>query len=145
MLRREPPGGAFKGRHLPSQGEKVLPKGPLPRKDRPRKIEPTLALVDLDPWATEDRLEAREELRRVPLLDEEHSTAIGTALTAGEAEIMHAALKKNKKKYRHVRVDAGRHAGGGPGCHYPSTVNFQRGPPDLPKEKGLGRRKVTRG
>jgi len=34
-------------------------------------VEPTVVLVDLDPRATEDRLEAREELRRVPLLDED--------------------------------------------------------------------------
>ena len=54
-----------------------------------------MTLVDLDPRVTEDRLEAREELRRVPLLDEEHSTAVGIALAAAEAEIMHAALKKN--------------------------------------------------
>ena len=54
-----------------------------------------MALVDLDPRATDDRLEAKEELRRVPLLDVEHSTAVGTALAATEPEIMHAALKKN--------------------------------------------------
>ena len=58
-------------------------------------VEPTVALVDLDPRVTEDRLEAREELRRVPLLHEERSTAVGTALAAAEAEIMHATLKKN--------------------------------------------------
>jgi len=66
-----------------------------PKKDRSRKVEPTVALVDLDPRATEDRLEAKEELRRVPLLDEEHSTAVRTALATVEAEILHAALKKN--------------------------------------------------
>jgi len=70
-------------------------KNRSPRKDRPRAVQPTVALVDLDPRVTEDRLEAREELRRVPLLDEEHNTAVGTALAAVEAEIMHAALKKN--------------------------------------------------
>jgi len=37
-------------------------------------IELTVALMDLDPQTTEDRLEAREDLRRVPLLDEKCST-----------------------------------------------------------------------
>jgi len=100
VLHREPTGGAFKGRHLSPQGEKVLL-----RKDRPRKIEPTVALVDLDPRATEDRLEAREELRRVPFLDEEHNTAVGTALAAAEAEIMHAALKKNIEMFAWTPAD----------------------------------------
>jgi len=58
-------------------------------------VEPTIALVDLDPRTTEDRLEAREELRRVPLLDEEHSTCVDTTMAAVEAEIMHAMLKRN--------------------------------------------------
>ena len=75
------------------------------RKDRPKKIEPTVTLVDLDPRATEDRLEAREELRRVPLLDEEHNTAVGTALTVAEAEIMHVALKKNIDMFAWTSVD----------------------------------------
>ena len=79
-------------------------------------VEPTVALVDLDPWATEDRLEAREELRRVPLLDEEHNTAVGTAMAAAEADIMHVALKKN--------MDTDRHAESEPGHHHPSTVDI---------------------
>jgi len=58
-------------------------------------VEPTVALIDLDPRATKDRLEAREELRRVPLLDEEHNTAVGMTMAVVEAEIMHVALKKN--------------------------------------------------
>jgi len=79
----------------PLKVRKSSRKDRSPRKARPRKIEPTVAFVDLDPRATEDRLEAREELRRVPLLDEEHNTAVGTTLAAAEAEIMHVALKKN--------------------------------------------------
>jgi len=58
-------------------------------------VEPTVTLVDLDPRTTEYRLEAREELRRVPLLNEEHNTCVGTAMAAAEAEIMHVTLKKN--------------------------------------------------
>jgi len=57
-------------------------------------VEPTVELVDLDPRAIEDKLKAREELRRVPLLDEERSTVVGKTMAA-EAEIMHATLKKN--------------------------------------------------
>jgi len=79
----------------PIRVRKSSQKDRSPKKDRPRKIEPTVTLVDLDPRATEDRLEAREELRRVPLLNEEHNTAVRTALAAAEAKIMHAALKKN--------------------------------------------------
>jgi len=37
------------------------------------------------PQATEDRLEAIEELRRVPLLDKERSTALGTTMVADPA------------------------------------------------------------
>ena len=64
-----------------------------------------MALVDLDPRTTEDRLEAREELRRVPLLDEEHSTVVGTALAAAEAEIMHVTLKKNVDMFAWTPTD----------------------------------------
>jgi len=79
----------------PLKVRKSYRKDRSPRKERPRKIEPIVALVDLDPRATEDRMEAREELRRVPLLDEEHNTTVGTSLAAAEAETIHAALKKN--------------------------------------------------
>jgi len=89
----------------PLRVRKFSRKDRSPRKDRPRKIEPTVALVDLDPRATEDRLEAREELRRVPLLDEEHNTAVGTTLAATEAEIMHAVLKKNIDMFAWMSVD----------------------------------------
>jgi len=53
------------------------------------------ALVDLDPQMVEPRLEGEEELRQVPLLDEEHSTCIGTTIVAAETELIHKALKKN--------------------------------------------------
>ena len=68
-------------------------------------VEPTIALVNLDPRATEDRLEAREELRRVPLLDEEHNTVVGTAMAAAEAEIMDIALKKNMDMFAWTPTD----------------------------------------
>jgi len=76
-----------------------------PRKARPMSVEPTVALVDLDPRATEDRLEAREELRRAPLLDEEHISAVGTTMAAAKAEIMHAALKKNMDMFAWTPTD----------------------------------------
>jgi len=91
-----------------------------PRGARPMLVEPTVALVDLAPRAIEDRLEAREELRRVPLLDEEHNTALGTTMVAAEAEIMHATLKKNMDMFAWTP----RHAEGEPGHHHPSTVNI---------------------
>jgi len=68
-------------------------------------VEPTVAVVDLDPRATEDRLEAREELRRVPVLDEELNTAVGMAMAAAEAEIMHVALKKNMDMFAWTPAD----------------------------------------
>ena len=43
--------------------------------------------------------------RQVPLLDEEHNSAVGTALAAAEAEIMHAALKKNFDMFTWTPVD----------------------------------------
>jgi len=79
------------------------PKGPLTQGGM--LVEPTLVLVDLDPRATEDRLEAREELRQVPLLDEEHSTTMGTIMAAAEAEIMHVALKKNMDMFLWTPAD----------------------------------------
>jgi len=42
-------------------------------------------------------------------------------------------------------MNAGRHAGGEPGCHHPSIVNIQGSPSDLPKKEGLGKREATRG
>jgi len=89
----------------PLRVRKSSQKDRSPRKDRPRKIESTVALVDLDPWAIEDRLKAREKLRRVPLLDEEHSTTVGTTLVVVEAEIMHAALKKNIDMFAWTMAD----------------------------------------
>ena len=54
----------------PSPKRKSSRKDRSSREARPMSVKPTVALVDLDPRATEDRLEAKEELRRVPLLDE---------------------------------------------------------------------------
>jgi len=89
----------------PLRVRKSSRKDRSPRKFRPRIVEPIVALVDLDPRATEDRLEATEELRRVPLLDEEHNIAVGTAMAAAEAEIMHAALKKNMNMFAWTPAD----------------------------------------
>ena len=89
----------------------ISPKRKSSRKDHsPREVlmmsvKPTVALVNLDPRATEDRLEAREELRRVPLLNEEHNTTVGTTMEASEVEIMHAALKKNVDMFAWTSTD----------------------------------------
>jgi len=68
-------------------------------------VEPTITLVYLDPRATEDRMEAREELRRVPLLDKEHNTVVGTTMAAAEAEIMYVARKKNMDMFAWTPTD----------------------------------------
>jgi len=52
-------------------------------------------MVDLDPREVEPRLEAKEELRHVPLVDEEHYVSIGMAMAATDAKLIHQALKKN--------------------------------------------------
>jgi len=80
-------------------------KNRSPREARPMSVEPTVALVDLDPRVTKDRLEAREELRRVPLLDEEHNTAVGMTMAIAKAEIMHVALKKNMDMFTWTPAD----------------------------------------
>jgi len=53
-----------------------------PREAQPTPMEPTVTLVDLDPETTKDRLEAREELRQVSLLDEKHNTYVGMTMAA---------------------------------------------------------------
>ena len=59
---------------------------------QPVRREHMVTLVDLDPWTVESRLEAKEELRQVPLLDEEHNTYVGTTIATAEAELIHQAL-----------------------------------------------------
>jgi len=49
----------------------------------------------VDPRATEPRSRPRKTYARVTLLDEDHTTSVGTSLAAAEAEIVHQALKKN--------------------------------------------------
>jgi len=41
------------------------------------------------------RLEANEDLRWVPLLDEEHNICVGMTIVAAEAKLVHQALKRN--------------------------------------------------
>jgi len=64
-----------------------------PREARLMLVEPTVVLVDLDPQATEDRLDA------------EHNTAVGTTMAAVEAEIMHATRKKNMDMFAWTPAD----------------------------------------
>ena len=54
-----------------------------------------IAMVDLDPREVEPRLEAKEELRRVALIDEERYTSIGTTMAAADAKLIHQALRRN--------------------------------------------------
>ena len=83
------------------------PKSPC-REVQPTLMEHKVALVDLDPQTTEDRLEAREELCRVPLLNEEHNTRVDTTTTPVEAELMHATLKKNVDLFAWTTSDMSR-------------------------------------
>jgi len=52
-------------------------------------------MIDLDPREVEPRLEAKDELRHDPLIDEEHYTSIGTTMVVADAELIHQALRKN--------------------------------------------------
>jgi len=64
-----------------------------------------VTLVDLDPQTVEPRLEANEDLRQVPLLDEEHNTYVGTTIAATEAELVHQALKRNVNLFVLIAFD----------------------------------------
>jgi len=101
-------------------------------------VEPTVALVDLDPRVTEDRLEAREELRRVPLLNEEHGTVVGTAMAAAEAEIMHVALKKNVDLFAWMSSDM---PGVSPDITTHKLLVFKKARPISQKKKDYGNEK----
>jgi len=52
-------------------------------------------MIDLDPREVEPRLETKDELRHVPLIDEERYTSIDTTTVVADAELIHQALKKN--------------------------------------------------
>jgi len=60
-------------------------------------MELIVALVDLNPWTAEPRLEAEEDLCPVPLLDEDHITCVGTTIVAAEAEMIHQTLKNERR------------------------------------------------
>ena len=46
-------------------------------------------MVDLDLREVESRLEAKDELRHVPLIDEERYTSISMAMADADAELIH--------------------------------------------------------
>jgi len=46
-------------------------------------------MVDLDQREIEPRLEAKDELRHVPLIDEERYTSISMAMADADAELIH--------------------------------------------------------
>jgi len=52
-------------------------------------------MVDLDLREVESRLEAKDELCHVPLIDEEQYTSIGIAMAVADAKLIHQALKRN--------------------------------------------------
>jgi len=67
--------------------------------------EYTNALVDLDPRTARPRLEAKEELCQVLLVDEEHNTCIGTTIATAKVELVHQALKKNINLFAWTTID----------------------------------------
>jgi len=87
-------------RRKPSRGRKS------PRRDAQLvRREYTVTLVDQDPQTVEPRLEAKEELCQVPLLDEEHNTCVGTTIATIEAEMVHQALKRNVDVFAWTTTD----------------------------------------
>jgi len=69
-------------------------RGRSPRRNV-QPVEHVVAMIDLDPQEVESRLEAKDELRPVPLIDEERYTSIGTTMAAVDAKLIHQSLKKN--------------------------------------------------
>jgi len=69
-------------------------RGRSPQRDV-RPAEHAVTMIDLDHQEVELRLEAKNELRHVQLIDEEHYTSINTTMATADAELIHQALKKN--------------------------------------------------
>jgi len=142
VLRREPPCGALKGRHLSPQGEKVLPKGPL-LQERPTEEDRANRGVGR-PRPPGDRGQARGERGAEESPPPRRRAQHGCRNSLGGDRGRDHACRA-EKEYRHVCMDVGRHAGCEPGRHHPSIMNIQGSPPDLPKEEELRRRKATHG
>jgi len=62
-------------------------------------------MIDLDPREVEQRLEAKDELRRTPLIDEERYRSIDTSMMAADADLIHQTLKKNMELFAWLAVD----------------------------------------
>jgi len=77
-----------------SPKRKMPGRGRSPRRDV-RPTENAVAMIDLDPREVEPRLEAKDELHHVPLIDKERYTSIGTTMAADDTKLIHQALKKN--------------------------------------------------
>jgi len=65
-------------------------------------------MVDLDLREVEPRLEAKDELCHVPLIDKERYTSIGTTMAVADAELIHQALKRNVDLFAWTAIDVPR-------------------------------------
>jgi len=94
-------------------------------------MEHMVSMVDLDPQTTEDRLEAREELRRVPLLDEEQYLCRHDHNSyRSRVDACHA-----KEECRPLRMDDIRYVGCKFGYHDTQAFGVQRTAPSHVEEK----------
>jgi len=50
-------------------------------------------MIDLDQREVEPSLEEKDELRHVPLMDEERYTSVGTTMAAADVELIHLEEK----------------------------------------------------
>jgi len=66
----------------------MLGRGMSPQR-HVQPAENAVAMVDLDQREIEPRLEAKDELRHVPLIDEERYTSISMAMADADAELIH--------------------------------------------------------
>jgi len=92
ILRVEPTQQKLLGNRSPRQ--KMPRQGRSPRRNV-RPVEHAVTIIDLDPREVEPRLEEKDELRHVSLIDEERNMGIGTDVAAADAKLIHQSLKTN--------------------------------------------------
>ena len=75
-----------------SPRHKMSGRGRSPRRHA-RPTEHAVAMIDLDQREVEPRLEEKDELRHVPLMDEERYMSVGTTMAAADVELIHLEEK----------------------------------------------------
>jgi len=63
-----------------------------------------VALVDLDPWLDEARIEPGEDLRSLPLQDYDHTTHIGRSLKPDDSDLVSQTLINNADLFAWIVV-----------------------------------------